>query len=81
MSEEKFLKGGEFLIKETKAEDVFIPEEFTEEQRMIADTCSDFLETEVYPSLDRIDAQEEGLMKWQKKGRNPMGPCKRQIGP
>ena len=26
-----FLKGGEFLIKETKAEDIFIPEEFTEE--------------------------------------------------
>jgi len=70
MANENFLKGGEFLIKETKAEDIFIPEEFTEEQLMIAGTCSDFLETEVYPSLDRIDAQEEGLMKWllQKSG-------------
>lgn len=70
MANENFLKGGEFLIKETKAEDIFIPEEFSEEQRMIADTCADFLETEVYPSLDRIDAQEEGLMKWllQKSG-------------
>lgn len=70
MANENFLKGGEFLIKETKAEDIFIPEEFTEEQRMIADTCSDFLETEVYPNLDRIDKQEEGLMKWllQKSG-------------
>ncbi|MFP4471064.1 MAG: acyl-CoA dehydrogenase family protein [Bacteroidales bacterium] len=70
MSKENILKGGEFLIKETEAKDVFIPEEFTEEQRMIADTCSDFLEQEVYPKLDRIDTQEEGLMKWllQKSG-------------
>lgn len=70
MAKENILKGGEFLIKETKAEDIFIPEEFTEEQRMIADTCSDFLEQEVYPNLERIDNQEEGLMRWllQKTG-------------
>lgn len=70
MAKENILKGGEFLIKETKAADIFIPEEFTEEQLMIAGTCSDFLEQEVYPNLDRIDAQEEGLMRWllQKSG-------------
>lgn len=70
MANEDVLKGGEFLIRETKAEDIFIPEEFNEEQRMIADTCSDFLEQEVYPNLDRIDNQEEGLMRWllQKTG-------------
>ncbi|NCA84910.1 MAG: acyl-CoA dehydrogenase [Clostridia bacterium] len=70
MAKENILKGGEFLVKETKAADIFIPEEFTEEQLMIAGTCSDFLEQEVYPSLDRIDAQEEGLMRWllQKAG-------------
>ncbi len=56
-------KGGEFLIKETLAKDIFIPEEWTEEQRMIAQTCEDFLKTEVFPNLDRIDNQEEGLME------------------
>ena len=56
-------KGGEFLIKETQPEDIFIPEEWNEEQLMIAQTCKDFLEQEVYPNLDRIDAQEEGLMQ------------------
>src|SRR5687768_8521813 len=56
------IKGGEFLTKETPAQDVFIPEEYTEEQRMIADTCRDFIGQEVWPILDRIDAQEEGLM-------------------
>ncbi len=58
----KALKGGEFLIKETNAQDVFIPEEWNEEQKMIAQSCHDFLATEVCPILDRIDAQEEGLM-------------------
>ncbi len=56
-------KGGEFLIKETFAKDIFIPEEWTEEQRMIAQTCEDFLRSEVYPNLDRIDNHEEGLME------------------
>ncbi len=63
MDKNDILKGGEFLIKETNAQDVFIPEEFDEEQNMIAQTCEDFLETEVFPILDRIDAQEEGLMR------------------
>src|SRR4051812_30398277 len=59
----KATRGGEFLIKETMAEDVFIPEEWNEEQLMIAQTCRDFLDAEVYPNLERIDAQEEGLMQ------------------
>lgn len=49
------IKGGEFLIKETLASQIFIPEEFNEEQRMIADTCRDFLSKEVWPHLDEID--------------------------
>jgi alkylation response protein AidB-like acyl-CoA dehydrogenase len=55
-------KGSEFLIKETLAEDIFIPEQWTEEQLMMKKTCEDFIAQEVSPNLDRIDAQEEGLM-------------------
>ncbi|MES2448241.1 MAG: acyl-CoA dehydrogenase family protein [Bacteroidota bacterium] len=58
----KTIKGGEFLITETTYQDVFIPEEFDEEQQMIAQTCRDFLTQEINPILDRIDSQEEGLM-------------------
>jgi alkylation response protein AidB-like acyl-CoA dehydrogenase len=54
-AEKSSLKGGEFLIKETLASQVFIPEEFNEEQQMIADTCRDFLKTEIHPILDEID--------------------------
>jgi alkylation response protein AidB-like acyl-CoA dehydrogenase len=56
------LKGGEFLIRETNFTDIFIPEEFDEETLMMGSSTRDFLEKEVFPNLDRIDAQEEGLM-------------------
>jgi alkylation response protein AidB-like acyl-CoA dehydrogenase len=55
----KAIKGGEFLIRETPAHEIFIPEEFTEEQRMIAQTCKDFLKQEVYPRLDEIDSMKD----------------------
>jgi alkylation response protein AidB-like acyl-CoA dehydrogenase len=58
----KALKGGEFLIRETQADDVFIPEEWNEEQLMIADTCTNFIAQHITPNLVRIDDQEEGLM-------------------
>src|SRR6201996_6115638 len=57
-----YLKGGEFLTKNTKAGDIFIPENWDEEQLMIAQTCADFVEQKVIPVLGRIDAQEDGLM-------------------
>src|SRR3972149_10846389 len=62
MENKNTLKGGEFLIKETDANSVFIPEEFDEEQLMIAQSCRDFIIQEIDPNLDRIDAMEEGLM-------------------
>src|SRR5260221_13734219 len=57
------LKGGEWLVKESSAFETFIAEDFTEEQLMIRDMCNQFLDTEVIPILDRIDALEPGLMR------------------
>lgn len=62
MAEEKAIIGGEFIIRDTKAEDIFIPEEWSEEQQMISKMCDDFIDQEITPNLDRIDAMEEGLM-------------------
>ena len=57
------IKGGEFLIRETDANDIFIPEEWSEEQKMIAQTCHDFIAQEITPRLDEIDSMENpGLM-------------------
>lgn len=59
----ELIKGGEFLIKETTADQIFIPEDFTEEQRMMAQTCEDFIEKEIIPRLDEIDeAKDPALM-------------------
>lgn len=68
------LKGGEWIIKESDAAATFIPEDFSEEQRMIRDMCDQFLDKEVFPILDRIDDMEPGLMKSlvQKAGEQGM---------
>lgn len=63
MEQKKVLRGGEFLVNEVDPKDVFIPEEFNEEQNMIVQTCEDFLETEIFPNLDRLDKMEPGLMR------------------
>lgn len=55
VAEKEALKGGEFLIKDSTADQIFIREEFNEEQMMIAETCRDFLKTEIWPILDDID--------------------------
>jgi alkylation response protein AidB-like acyl-CoA dehydrogenase len=60
MQKDEVIKGGEFLIKETKPENVFIPEEFNEEQKMIGDMCLDFVEKEILPNLERIESLEDG---------------------
>ena len=58
----KPIKGGEFLIRSTQPNEIFTPEEWTEEHKMIAQMCDDFIDQEVYPVIDRIDSMEEGLM-------------------
>ncbi len=59
----KAITGGEFLIRDVAADEIFIPEEYTEEQLMMKQTCLDFVNTEIVPNLDRIDGMEEGLMQ------------------
>ena len=55
------LKGGEFLIRDSRPEDVFIPEELNEEQLMVKQMAIDFLQNEIVPNRLRIEKQEPGL--------------------
>ena len=48
------IKGGEFLVKEIKSEDIFISEEFTEEQRMMKEAVVEFIDREVWPHKERF---------------------------
>ncbi|OSZ78512.1 acyl-CoA dehydrogenase [Chitinophagaceae bacterium IBVUCB1] len=56
------LTGGAFLIQPSDAANTFTPEDFSEEQKLIEQTCNEFLDKEVIPRLLDIDKQEAGLM-------------------
>ena len=56
------IKGGEFIIRKTTTSEIFTPEEWTEEHKMIAQMCDDFISQEVLPIVERIDKMEDGLM-------------------
>jgi len=59
---DKPIKGGEFLIRDTNPSEIFIPESWTEEQQMIAQMCDDFINNDVLPHIEKIEAMEEGMM-------------------
>ena len=56
------VKGGGFLFNHSHFSEIFIPEEFNDEQKMMANATQDFIDKEVLPYVERIDALEEGLM-------------------
>jgi len=57
----KAITGGEWLIRKTAASDIFIPEEWNEEQRMMKQMTMDFITQNIHTQLDAIDDQQEGL--------------------
>ena len=59
----KAITGGEFLIRKTPAKDIFIPEEWNEEQRMIKKMTHDFIAQRIHPNIEAIDEQEPGLIE------------------
>jgi len=73
MDKNKVLKGGEFLIRETEAQDIFIPEEFNEEQRMMAQTCKEFTDTQVNPNMDQLEKHDRELLKKLLKDAGELG--------
>jgi alkylation response protein AidB-like acyl-CoA dehydrogenase len=61
-NKQQALKGGEWLVKESSAFETFIPEDYNEEQQMVKDMCTSFLDAEVLPVIERVDKMEPGLM-------------------
>ncbi len=59
--EKVLFKGGEFLIKPTSFEDIFIPEAFDEEQLMVKQMCIDFYKNEIEPNKSKIEKREENI--------------------
>ncbi|MBI4465978.1 MAG: acyl-CoA dehydrogenase family protein [Acidobacteria bacterium] len=59
---EKRIRGGSFLVEDRAPGEVFIPEEFTDEQRQIAQTTEEFVLHEVVPQAEELEHKKEGLM-------------------
>ncbi|HMP12934.1 MAG TPA: acyl-CoA dehydrogenase family protein [Saprospiraceae bacterium] len=59
--QQQVLKGGEFIIKDTPAADIFIPEDFNEEQLMVRDMVRDFVHNDILSNALRIEKQEAGV--------------------
>ena len=67
------IKGGEFLIKEIKSEDIFVSEEFNEEQNMMKEAVIDFIDREVWPHKARIEKKDYAFTEELMRKTGEMG--------
>ena len=63
IEQKQIVKGGAFLIEERTPEDIFTPEDFTEEHRMIAETTRQFIDNEVVPHIDDLEHHDWKLAR------------------
>ena len=56
--EKEILRGGQFLVKNTNCEDIFTPEDFSEEQKMMLDTVKEFVDREIWPNKERFEKKD-----------------------
>ncbi|HEX8650488.1 MAG TPA: acyl-CoA dehydrogenase family protein [Pyrinomonadaceae bacterium] len=63
VEEKQIIKGGAFLIEERTPEEIFTPEDFTEEHRMIAETTREFVDNEVRPRIDELEKHDWNLAR------------------
>lgn len=70
---ERILSGGEYLIAETPCEDVFTPEDFTDEQRQMGETTEQFVANEIVPNIAEIDRQDFDIVVEKMKKCGELG--------
>jgi alkylation response protein AidB-like acyl-CoA dehydrogenase len=63
VEDKKIVKGGAFLIEELNPREVFTPEDFNEEHRMIAETTRQFIDNEVSPHIDDLEKHDWKLSR------------------
>ena len=54
-TEKDILRGGQFLVKETNCEDIFTPEDFSEEQLMMKEAVTEFVDREIWPNKAQFE--------------------------
>ena len=63
VEQKQLIKGGAFLIEERSPDEIFTPEDFTEEHRMIAETTRQFVDNEVTPRIDELERHDWKLAR------------------
>lgn len=71
--EQNYIKGGEFLISEGSTSTVFTPEDFTDEHRMIGDTCKEYVDNEVVPNLPNLEKHQWDIARHLLKKGGELG--------
>jgi alkylation response protein AidB-like acyl-CoA dehydrogenase len=69
------IKGGSFLIESGRPEEIFTPEDLTDQHRLIAQTAQEFVEQEIVPRLKEIDEKKPGLLRELLKKAAEVGLC------
>ena len=57
------IKGGEFIIKQTRPENIFTPEDFSEEQIMMKESVQEFIDREIWPNKERFEKKDYEFTK------------------
>lgn len=67
------LRGGQFLVKETPCEDLFTPEDFSEEQQMMKESVKEFVDREIWPNKERFEKKDYALTEEIMKKAGELG--------
>ena len=70
---EDITRGGQFLVKETKCEDIFTPEDFSEEQLMMRDSVKEFVDKEIWPNKNRFEMKDYAFTEEVMRKAGEMG--------
>jgi alkylation response protein AidB-like acyl-CoA dehydrogenase len=73
MGKEKLFKGGEFIISDALPEEVFFPEDFSKEQRLVAQSAEEFSQKELLPQREQLDNLNVELVKTLLKKAGDLG--------
>ncbi|MDI1256684.1 MAG: acyl-CoA dehydrogenase family protein [Flavobacterium sp.] len=72
-TEKDVTRGGQFLVKATKSEDIFTPEDFSDEQKMMRDSVKEFVDKEIWPNKHRFESKDYAFTEECMKKAGDMG--------
>lgn len=72
-TENKMIRGGQFIVTETNPQDVFTPEDFSDEQKMMRESVQEFVDKEIVPHKERFEKKDYALTEEVMRKAGEMG--------